>query len=68
MSKPIIGVVSKHFAKNSIRPNTYIKDEVKQAIFDNGAVAIGILLPKDEVLDTRKLKRFFKYFRKWFTI
>lgn len=51
MSSPIIGIVSKHFAENKVRPNTYIRDEVKQAIFDNGAVAIGILLPKDEVLD-----------------
>ena len=37
MSKPIIGIVSKHFVKNGIRPNTYIRDEIKQAIFDNGA-------------------------------
>lgn len=51
MSKPIIGIVSKHFIKNNVRPNTYIRDEVKQAIFDNEAIAIGILLPKDEVLD-----------------
>lgn len=51
MGKPIIGIVSKHLAKNNIRPNTYIRDEVKQAIFDNGGIAIGILLPKDEVLD-----------------
>ena len=51
MNKPIIGIVSKHLIENSIRPNTYIKDEVKQAIFDNGAIAIGILLPKDEILD-----------------
>lgn len=27
----------------------YVRDEVKQAIFDNGAIAIGILLPKDEI-------------------
>lgn len=51
MSRPIIGIVSKHFTENKVRPNTYIRDEVKQAIFDNGAVAIGILQPKDEVLD-----------------
>jgi len=31
MSKPIIGIVSKHFIENNIRPNTYIRDEVKQA-------------------------------------
>lgn len=51
MGKPIIGIVCKHFIENNIRPNVYIRDEVKQAIFDNGAIAIGILLPKDEVLD-----------------
>lgn len=51
MGKPIIGIVSKHFVKNGIRPNTYIRDEIKQAIFDNEAIAIGILLPKDEVID-----------------
>lgn len=51
MNKPIIGIVSKHIAENNIRPNAYIRDEVKQAIFDNDAIAIGILLPKDEVLD-----------------
>lgn len=51
MKKPIIGVVSKHLISNSIRPNTYIRDEIKQAIFDNDAIAIGILLPKDEILD-----------------
>ena len=51
MSKPIIGIVSKHLAKKDVRPNMYVKDEVKQAIFDNGAVAIGILLPKDELKD-----------------
>ena len=51
MNKPVIGIISKHSEKDEIRPNTYIRDEVKQAIFDNGAVAIGILLPKDEKLD-----------------
>lgn len=51
MNKVIIGIVSKHYYKDSLRPDTYIRDEVKQAIFDNGAIAIGILLPKDEKLD-----------------
>lgn len=51
MNKPTIGIVSKHFLKNGTRPNMYIRDEVKQALFDNGAIAIGILLPKDELLD-----------------
>lgn len=51
MKKVVIGIVSKHYTKDSIRPDMYIRDEIKQAIFDNGAVAIGILLPKDEKLD-----------------
>lgn len=49
MNKPIIGIISKHTSEEKLRPNMYIKDEVKQAIFDNGGIAIGILLPKDEV-------------------
>ena len=28
----------------------FIRDEIKQAIFDNGGIAIGIILPKDEKL------------------
>lgn len=51
MNKPIIGIASKHFLKDYIRPNMYVRDEIKQALFDNGAVAIGILLPKDEKTD-----------------
>ena len=51
MGKAIIGIVSKHFYKDSIRPNMYIRDEMKQAVFDNGAIALGILLPKDEKID-----------------
>ncbi len=50
MKKVIIGIVSKHLASNKTKPDVFIRDEVKQAIFDNGAVAIGILLPKNEVL------------------
>ena len=44
MNKPIIGIVSKHYATyKSNKIDTFIRDEVKQAIFDNGGVAIGIL-------------------------
>ncbi len=43
MKKPLIGIVSKHFIKDYIRPDTFIRDEVKQAVFDNGGIAIGIL-------------------------
>lgn len=44
MIKPIIGIVSKHYdSYKSSRTDTFIRDEVKQAIFDNGGIAIGIL-------------------------
>lgn len=48
MKKPIIGIVSKHFSRADGRPNMYIGDEIKQAIFDSGGVAVGVLLPRDE--------------------
>ena len=46
----IIGIVSKHYAsyKNE-RTDTFIRDEVKQAIFDNGGIAIGILPTEKEI-------------------
>lgn len=49
--KPIIGIVSKHFLKEEIRPDMFIRDEIKQSIFDNGGIAIGITLPKNEKID-----------------
>lgn len=48
-SKPIIGIVAKHYRNNSkSRLETYIRDEVEQAIFDNGGIAIGILPPNED--------------------
>lgn len=52
MNKAIIGIVGKHIKDDKIRTNTLIRDEVKQAVFDNGAIAIGILSPNDEILYT----------------
>ena len=49
MSKTIIGVVAKHNRETKKRPNTYIRDEVKQAIFDNDAIAIGILPTENKI-------------------
>ena len=50
MNKPIIGIVSKHYATyKSNKVDTFIRDEVKQAIFDNGGIAIGILPTEKEV-------------------
>lgn len=47
-NKPIIGIVAKHYSKNHNRLETFIRDEVEQAIFDNGGVAIGILPPNED--------------------
>ncbi len=52
MNKVIIGIVAKHKKTNNIRTNSLIRDEMKQAIFDNGAIAIGILSPNEEILYT----------------
>lgn len=49
MSKIIVGVVTKHNGESKKRTNTYIRDEVKQAILDNGAIAIGILPPEGKI-------------------
>lgn len=42
-NKPIIGIVAKHNPKNTGCEKIYVTDATKQAIFDNGAIAIGIL-------------------------
>ena len=52
MNKVIIGIVGKHIKSDKTRTDTLIRDEVKQAIFDNGAIGIGILSPNDEILYT----------------
>ena len=50
MNKPIIGIVSKHYATYKFNKiDTYVRDEVKQAIFDNGGIAIGILPTEMEI-------------------
>ncbi len=42
-TKVIIGIVAKHNPYNKNCEKIYITDATKQAIFDNGAIAIGIL-------------------------
>lgn len=42
-NKIVIGIVAKHNPKNNGCEKTYITDATKQAVFDNGAIAIGIL-------------------------
>ena len=50
MNKPIIGIVSKHYATyKTNKIDTFIRDEVKQAVFDNGGIAIGILPTENKI-------------------
>ena len=37
--KVIAEIVTKHYNSNKRRTNSYTRDEVKQAIFDNGGIA-----------------------------
>lgn len=43
MNRPIIGLVAKHKDIDKKRTLTYICDEMKDAIFSNGGIAIGII-------------------------
>ena len=47
--KLIIGIVSKHRSEDreALRSDSRIRDEAREAIFDNGALAIGILMPNN---------------------
>ena len=49
MNSIIIGIVAKHNPKNTGCEKIYVTDATKQAIFDNGAIAIGILPTEDFV-------------------
>lgn len=47
MKKPVIGIAAKHDpAFDAGRADTFIRDEVKQAVFDNGGIAVGLLPPE----------------------
>ncbi len=50
MKKVIIGLVSKHREIDNVRTFTYISDEMKNAIFENGAIAIGIIPPCNKII------------------
>ena len=50
MSQVIIGIVAKHRNDEQKRTDSLIRDEVKQVIFDNGGIAIGILSPNDNII------------------
>lgn len=54
MHKPIIGIVAKYRSGDKTkdgphRVDTRIRNEVKQAVFDNGGIAIGIISPNAEL-------------------
>lgn len=48
-NKVVIGIVAKHDPSNSGCEKIYITDATKQAVFDNGGIAIGILPTEKEV-------------------
>lgn len=52
MKKCIIGIVGKHINSDDTRTDTLVRDEVKQAIFDNEAIPIGILSPNVEIINS----------------
>ncbi len=56
MERPIIGIVCKHRKSDvyELRSDSRIRDEVKQAVFDNGGIAIGIILPDEEINIVKK--------------
>ena len=50
MNKSIIGIVSKHYSTyKTNKIDTYINDDLKQAVFDNGGIAIGILPTEEKI-------------------
>ena len=51
--KPIIGIVAKYVEDTNDRQEALIRDEVKNAIIDNGGIAIGILPSETEVAFTK---------------
>jgi hypothetical protein len=48
--KVVIGIVAKHYPQDEDKGKSIISDRLKQAIFDNGAIAIGILSPNNQIL------------------
>lgn len=47
--KPIIGIVAKYKETKDDRYDALIRDEVKNAVIDNGGIAIGILSTETEI-------------------
>ncbi len=41
----VIGIVSKHYNTDALRTDTVIRDEIKDALIQNGALPIGLLPP-----------------------
>lgn len=51
MSKVIVGIVAKYRDGDEKQKivDSRIRNEIKQAVFDNGGIAIGIISPNDEI-------------------
>lgn len=49
--RPVIGVLSKHYRTYENRkPDVFVRDEIKQAVFDNGGIAIGIFPTQEKIV------------------
>lgn len=59
-NKIVIGIVGKHYQSDKKRTDTYVRDEVKQAIFDNGGIATKILSPSEELMYYRNNWKIFE--------
>ena len=51
MGKVIVGIVAKYRDGDEKQKivDSRIRNEIKQAVFDNGGIAIGIISPNDEI-------------------
>lgn len=56
MSKPVIGLIAKHDDISKKRTESVLRDEMKDAVFHNGGIAIGIVSPKRSItlIDTHE--------------
>ncbi len=67
--RAIIGLVSKHNEIKSRRTVTFISDEMKNAIFSNGGIAIGII-PSTKIItlvNSKEEYEIFKHIDQYFT-
>ncbi|MBQ8761925.1 MAG: gamma-glutamyl-gamma-aminobutyrate hydrolase family protein [Clostridia bacterium] len=50
MNKPIIGILAKHMEIKNKFNNTFVRDEIKDAIYSNGGIAIALLPTNSNII------------------